>query len=328
MDEPARSDFVELTNPRSDRVRSLRKLSGRAARLKAGQFIAEGPSAVREALLAQRAVRFPGDECCSCGCSAGVVLDPDVQEVFITTVAQERHRDIVNLCDELTVRLTRVSADVMATICDTQSPQGVAALVPLLETSLDEVLTFAPRLIAVLSQVRDPGNAGTVIRAADAAGADVVILTESSVDPHNPKCVRSTTGSLFHVPVVTGLNLADVVQALREQQIQIFAADGAGTIDLDSLVDSAEAQRLHSPSADLSKIPQQLAMTAQQSEARQIRLSEPTAWIFGNEAWGLAQAERALADAVVKVPIHGKAESLNLGTAATICLYASARAQR
>jgi TrmH family RNA methyltransferase len=170
------------------------------------------------------------------------------------------------------------------------------------------VLAGRPRLVAVLAHVRDPGNAGTVLRAADAAGADAVVLTDASVDVHNPKCVRSTAGSLFHLPVVTGVPLAEAVGALRAAGLTVYAADGAGDVDLDDLLDRAQdARRAGGPATGLAG---------------------PVAWVFGNEAWGLPAADRALADAVVRVPVHGRAESLNLATAATVCLYAAARAHR
>jgi TrmH family RNA methyltransferase len=176
------------------------------------------------------------------------------------------------------------------------------------------VLAGRPKLIAVLAQVRDPGNAGTVIRAADAAGADAVVLTDASVDVHNPKAVRATAGSLFHLPVVTGIPLEAGLAAIRAAGLWLLAADGAGELDLDDLSDDAEG-------ADAG--PAGLA-----GPAGPKGLAGPVAWVFGNEAWGLPAADRSLADAAVRVPVHGRAESLNLATAATVCLYATARAQR
>ncbi|HSK09476.1 MAG TPA: RNA methyltransferase, partial [Vicinamibacterales bacterium] len=167
-------------------------------------------------------------------------------------------------------------------------------------------------LVAVLARVRDPGNAGTVIRAADAAGADAVVVTDFSVDVHNPKVVRSTAGSLFHLPVVAGESLRDVVDALRAAGLVVLAADGAGEHDLDELLDLAGANS----GAGAPRPPGTPDLAA------------PTAWVFGNEALGLQEADRDLADAVVRVPIRGRAESLNLAAAAAVCLFASARAQR
>ena len=148
-------------------------------------------------------------------------------------------------------------------------------------------------MLVLLTNVRDPGNAGTVIRGADAAGADAVLVSDASVDVLSPKVVRSTAGSLFHLPVVTGLPVAATIARLREAGVRVLAADGAGTVLL--------------PDADLAPA---------------------HAWVMGNEAWGLDEEVRAQCDEVVRVPIYGAAESLNLAMAATICVYASAAAQK
>jgi TrmH family RNA methyltransferase len=185
----------------------------------------------------------------------------------------------------------------MANLAQTVTPQGVVAVCRFLDVPLDQIVGSRPCLVTVLAQVRDPGNAGTVIRAADAAGADAVVVTDASVDLYNGKCVRASAGSLFHVPVVTGVGVAAATAALRSAGLRIMAADSGGETDLDRLAGSGG-------------------------------LAGPTAWLFGNEAWGLPGQSRALADETVRVPIHGRAESLNLATAAAVCLYASARAQR
>ncbi|NKF30928.1 RNA methyltransferase, partial [Pseudomonas sp. BGM005] len=143
---------------------------------------------------------------------------------------------------------------------------------------------------------RDPGNLGTIIRAADAAGADAVILTGKTVDPYNPKVVRATTGSLFHLPVSVGAELPDVIEKAHAAGLRILAADVKG----DDLL---------------------------QARAEGV-LAEPTGWLFGNEARGLEDDALDLADRVLRLPIFGKAESLNLATAASVCLYESAFAQR
>ncbi|WP_367616025.1 TrmH family RNA methyltransferase [Phycicoccus avicenniae] len=155
--------------------------------------------------------------------------------------------------------------------------------------SLDDVLARGPRLLVLLTHVRDPGNAGTVVRGADAAGADAVLVSAASVDVRSPKVVRSSAGSIFHLPVVTGLDVAASLDRLRSAGVRTLAADGAGTTLL--------------PHADLSG---------------------PHCWVMGNEAWGLPEETRAACDDVVRVPIHGLAESLNLAMAATVCLYTSA----
>jgi TrmH family RNA methyltransferase len=282
-----------LVNPRADRVRAVRRLAGRVGRSRTGLFVAEGPQAVREAVHAA---------------AAGAAT---VTAIYCTDPAAERYAAELEAARAARLPVVPVDDAVLAAMTETVTPQGLLAVCRLvdrpLDDVLDEVLVDVPgrraALVAVLAQVRDPGNAGTVLRAADAAGADAVVLSEGSVDVHNPKCVRSTAGSLFHLPVVQGAVLDDVVQRLRQRGVVVLAADGNGDHDLDDLQDAAH-------------------------DDREALLRRPTAWIFGNEAWGLGEQERRLADAVVRVPLHGRAESLNLATAATVCLYASARAHR
>lgn len=275
----------ELTNPRAERVRSVRALAGRSVRERHGRFVVEGPQAVRELVRYEPA---------------------RVRELYLSPEAAERHPELTDDAARAGVGVRFGSAEVL----EAMGPdgQGVVAVADMLDARLADVVAAGPRLVAVLSRVRDPGNAGTVIRSADAAGADAVVLTRASVDLHNPKTVRASAGSLFHLPAVRGGEPAAVLEPLREAGLTVLAADGTGDWDLDDLLDAAGpggGRRTGMPD-----------------------LARPTAWLFGNEAWGLPADDRALADAVVRVPIHGHAESLNLATAAAVCLYASARAQR
>lgn len=276
-------------------MRDVAKLAGRPARLKRGLFLAEGPQAVREALRLHQQRLAAG--------APGVVT-----EVFASESCLDRFPEFEDLSQGVNARLA--TDEVLAAMADTVNPQGIVAVCRFLDVALQEVLDAGPRLIAVLCQVRDPGNAGTVLRAADAAGADAVILTSSSVDIYNPKAVRSTAGSLFHLPVVLGTDIGDLVAACRARGVGILAADGYGSLNLDTLQDENARRRL----------------TGEGPESA-YALEQPTAWLFGNEAQGLSQEELALADHRVAVPVYGSAESLNLGTAATVCLYASARSQ-
>jgi len=263
-----------LTNPRSDRVKAVRALSRRSVRSRAGEFLAEGPQAVREA----------------------VAFRPDlVRDVYVTPEAAERHAAIAEAARTADLWVHEVSPEVLAAMCDTESPQGIAAVCRVLDVPLDVVLADLPpdALVCVLTNVRDPGNAGTVIRGADAAGADAVIVSDASVDVYNSKVVRSTVGSLWHLPLSVGAAVPDILAALRGRGVRLLAADGAGT----TLLHDADLSGSH-------------------------------AWVMGNEAWGLPQEVRDACDDVVRVPIHGHAESLNLAMAATICLYASAEARR
>ena len=190
-----------------------------------------------------------------------------------------------------------VAGDLMAELAQTVTPQGLLAVCHFVDVPLGRLVSARPALVVLLANVRDPGNAGTVLRTADAAGAGGVVFTAASVDPYNSKCVRSSAGSLFHLPVVTGVPLPDAVAALRAAGLRILAADGSAARGLDD----AEAGG---------------------------QLAAPTAWLLGNEAWGLPAELLALADEAIAVPIYGQAESLNLAAAAAVCLYASARAQR
>lgn len=270
----------ELISPRSPRVVAARRLVRRAFRGKERRFIAEGPQAVREA------VEHRGED--------GA---PTLVELFTTVEAAERYASIVEAARAAGVRVHHADAAVVADVSQTVTPQGLLGVCRFLDSPFETILRARPRLVAVLAHVRDPGNAGTVLRCADAAGADAVVLTDASVDLYNPKSVRASVGSLFHLPVAVGVPVEEAVAGLRGAGVRVLAADGAGDDDLDDELDAGT-------------------------------MGGPTAWIFGNEAWGLPAETRALADAVVRVPIHGRAESLNLATAAAVCLYASARAQR
>ncbi len=266
----------ELTSTRSPRVTAARRLLKRAFRDRDGRFLAEGPQACREAAAA----------------GPGVLV-----ELYVTAEAAERYLDLLDAARAAGAEVVRASGEVVGSLSGTVTPQGMVGVCTWAGSSLDDLLAVRPTLVTVLAHARDPGNVGTVIRTSDAAGVGGVVLTDASVDPLNPKSVRASAGSLFHLPVVTGPRVEDLLPALRAAGLRVLAADGAGERDLDDLLDDGS-------------------------------LVVPTAWVFGNEAWGLPDATRTLCDDVVRVPIHGRAESLNLATAAAICLYASARSQR
>ncbi|MBO0771230.1 MAG: RNA methyltransferase [Actinobacteria bacterium] len=265
----------ELTSTRSPRVKAARQLAKRALRQRSRLFLAEGPQAVAQALTVPGVVR----------------------QVFLTAPARARHPGLVAGALAQGADVQAVSGEVMAELAQTITPQGVLAVCGFVDVPLPELARAGHRLVAVLANVRDPGNAGTVLRTADAAGADGVIFAGASVDPYNSKCVRASAGSLFHLPVVAGAAVPDAVEALRAGGLAVLAADGRTGRPLPSLA------------------------------ARGV-LAGPTAWLFGNEAWGLPPDVLALADETVAVPIYGRAESLNLAVAAAVCLYASAGAHR
>ena len=272
---PAAAPQTAGTGIRSPRVKAARQLGKRAFRERGRLFLAEGPQAVREAL------RQPG------------VLT----ELFVTGQGRGRHPELATQAAGQGIAVHEVSGEVMAELAQTITPQGMLGVCRFVDVPLSALLTLSsPQLVTVLANVRDPGNAGTVLRTADAAGADGVIFAAASVDPYNSKCVRSSAGSLFHLPLIAGAQLAEAIVGLREAGLQVLAADGSASRFLDA------------PGGP--------------------DLARPTAWLFGNEAWGLPDELLALADDVVAVPIYGQAESLNLAAAAAVCLYASARQQR
>lgn len=267
---------MELAEPSRAILRDARRLVRRKERKASGTFLVEGRQAVREALA-----------------TPGVVAS-----LFVRWADAHANRDLIDQARAAGVEVYAVSEQNLATLSDTVTPQGVVAVARTIDLGLAEVLDASAGsslgLVVICAQIRDPGNAGTVIRCADAFGADAVILSDDSVDLYNPKTVRASVGSIFHLPVVTGVDLASAIEACRAAGLQVLAADGSGDADLTELADA---------------------------------LRRPTAWVMGNEAWGLPTEHLELADRAVAVPLYGGAESLNLATAAAICLYASASAQ-
>jgi TrmH family RNA methyltransferase len=263
---------VDTLTERTPRVVSAVKLLRAAERRKTGRFLAEGSNSVTEAL------------------HAGVV-----EELFFRDASAERNGVVLDLARTAGVRAHAITERAAKGLSDTVTPPGIVAVCRTVDVDLHTALGGGPQLVAVPVEVSEPGNAGTVIRVADAVGADSVVLLGDSVDPHNGKCVRASAGSLFHLPVARERSVESGLDALRRAGVTILATAADGEVDLDNADDL---------------------------------LSGPTAWLFGNEAHGLAPDVAAAADHRVRIPIHGRAESLNLASAAAICLYASARAQR
>ena len=256
-------------------MRSARRLLRRKERQATGTFLAEGRQAVREALL-----------------RPGTVL-----QLFVAADAVQRHTDLLDLATEAGVPSARLPAGQLAGLSDTVTPQGVVAVCGAVDVPAAEVWARRPRLVVVCDQVRDPGNLGTVIRCADAFGADAVLISGDAVDVYNPKAVRASTGSVFHLPLVVDVDLGAAAADARTAGLQVLGADGTAARDVEQLRRTGE-------------------------------LARPTAWVMGNEAWGLPAERAALLDATVALPLYGRAESLNLSTAAAVLLYASATAQR
>ena len=248
------------------RVKEARKLSRRSVRAERRLFLAEGWKALAEA-----------------GAVPGCLV-----EVFATADAAAEHRELLEALD---VPVHEVDDRAAQALSGAVTPQGLVAVCRFLDVPLPSALASASGTVVICADVRDPGNAGTMIRTADAVGAHAVVLAGSSVDPYNDKTVRATVGSLFHLPLVAGVEPLEAIRAAQAAGYRVLAADGSGEVDLFGAGDLLDA---------------------------------PVAWLFGNEAWGLPSELAAAADAVVSIPIFGRAESLNLSTAAAVCLYASA----
>jgi len=254
-----------ITSVRNPKVAAAVRLKKRAFRERDRRFLAEGAQAVAEALG----------------------RDGGVDALFHT----DPGHPLVDRAGRLGAGPIHVSPDVMHRLTSTVTPQGLVAVVPFVDVALDAL--DPPRCIALLHEVRDPGNAGTILRSADAAGADAVVFAGSSVDAYNPKTVRASAGSLFHVPLVRGVDTAEAIEHLRSRGCRVHAMATDGERDL-----------------------------------YHVDLTQPSVFLFGNEARGLPPDTASLADDTVRVPIPGRAESLNLAAAATVCLFEWARQRR
>ena len=257
-----------ITSLKNPRVADAMKLRKRGLREDRRLFLVEGPQAVGEAL----------------GSPTGLEM--------LFHAPDDRFHPHVGVARERGLEVIEVSEDVVRALTSTVTPQGLVGVAPFLDVPMQDVPSEA-ELAVILYSVRDPGNAGTVLRSADAAGADAAVFSADSVDVYNPKTVRSSAGSLFHLPIVRDADPTEAVDAMRARELSVYAASADGDRDLYSL-----------------------------------DLQRPSAFVFGNEAWGLPKEMRGLADATVRIPIADRAESLNLAAAATLFLFEAVRQRR
>ncbi|MBT1174911.1 RNA methyltransferase [Bifidobacterium sp. LC6] len=274
-----------LDNPKSDRVRRIADLARAKGRERSGRFLIEGPQAVREA----------------------VTWRPDVvQDLYVEVSQALEHpriisstlQTIVDTSQDATIYVHQCTGDVIRHI--SKDAQGILAVgnARAMHADSEDLELSAKPQIAAFWQVRDPGNAGTVIRAADAAGCDAVVLVDDCVDPLNPKVIRSTVGSLFHIPVLR-MGTEAFFNWAKDHNMDVWAADVYGT----------EQRKPES-------LPQVLANHALVAESKAV--------LFGNEARGLEREILEQCDRIVSIPLYGKAESLNLGTSAAVMLMSLA----
>lgn len=278
MTHPERPDRTPITSPRSDRVRTIAGLAGRSARRRSGIFRVEGPQAVRS-LLAERADL--------------------ARELFLTERGAVEHPELAELAAAAGIPRSVVADEILAAMVPAEeggmvTPQGALALAAIpglgIEPALAGLPAHGPWTVVVLEEVRDPGNVGTLVRTADAAGADLVVLTVGCADPWAPKAARASAGSIFHLPVATGVDGDRTAALLREHGVAVLATSGGAEAEL---FDAALPTRL--------------------------------AWWFGNEARGLSAERIADSDLAVRIPLAGRAESLNVQAAATVCLFETLR---
>jgi RNA methyltransferase, TrmH family len=270
----SRLEAVDLPAASQGMLRAARRLLRRKERTSARRFLAEGRQATSEALRRQ-----------------GTVI-----ELIVADDTIDRHRDLLTAASDAKISIAVAPARAVAELSGTVTPQGLVVVCQMVDMPTDEALASTPRLVVLCDQVRDPGNLGTVIRCADGFGADAVLVSRDSVDVYNPKTVRATVGSLFHLPLAVEVGLSEAVGRGRDLGLQVFGTDAAAPCTINDLARSGE-------------------------------LARPTLWVMGNEAWGLRPEHAALLDRLVALPIYGRAESLNLSTAAAVFLYASATAQ-
>lgn len=263
-----------------NQVLRAQKLHRREQRQRYGQMLVEGPQGVREILT----------------------YAPDlVRDLYATDAAFERYPEIRSLAiktgawthflEERDFRDLSLDAQGLVIVADV--PEAISA---------SDALKGQDLVVATVATA-DPGNLGTIIRTSDAGGAGAVLVGKDSVDVYSPKVVRSTAGSLFHIPVVTGLSFEAIVAEGRAAGFQVLAADSSGEWDLRALMASAAAHKLMGEKVDGPD------------------LTRPVLWVMGNEAHGFDGQALSLVDATVALPMFGKAESLNLSIAAALCTY-------
>lgn len=248
----------QLSSTRNPRVRAAASLSRRRERRRTGRHLVEGPRAVAEALAWAHVV-----------------------EVFTTPTLRPA-------TVPAGVPVHEVPEHVVAAIADARTPQGIVAVVETPWASPEQLRDA--ELVVVVDRLADPGNVGTVIRTADAAGADAVVVTAGSADPHGPKAIRAAVGSTYHLPVVRDVPFVEVAPVLRAAGHQLLGLDAAGTRHVHQLAPS----------------------------------DAPLTLVLGNEAHGLQ--EPAALDGSLRVPMASRAESLNAAAAAAVALFAASRA--
>jgi TrmH family RNA methyltransferase len=263
-------NISSLNSPHIERVKALLGPRGKKTREAESAFVVEGIQSVREALMPK--------------IKEGLLL----KKLYLTEIGLSKLTSEISEQVLSRYELVIVSEQVMRAMADSESPQGILALCSTKSLELKDLWQISPRKVAYFWQIQDPGNAGTVIRTADACGFDAVVFSEESVDIFNPKTVRATVGSLWHIPVVANINITDFISDSMAHDLKIYALDAKGnSIFDDSFIDQTS--------------------------------TGASAWIFGNEARGLPELPEDIN--TVSIPMKGFAESLNVASAAAIVMH-------
>jgi TrmH family RNA methyltransferase len=262
--------ITSLQSPHVEAVKALLGSRGVKERRDRGRYVIEGIQNIKAALASQ---------------------ETEIESIFYTQDGLERLGSFSHS------NLLEVSPQVMKAMTDTVSPQGVIAVTKLKRRSLSELKEVSNGRFAYFWQIQDPGNAGTIIRTADAFGFDAVIFSDSSVDVYSPKVIRSTAGSFWQIKVLDEVSIEELKEFAGHSSSQLFATMADGEIPLGTA-------------------------------ARQVS-GRSSIWVFGNEARGLpSEVQSALGAERVSIPMAGKTESLNLATAASVVMYAVANAEK
>lgn len=259
----------KITSTTNQRIKDAVQVRDNRARYKHTAFLIEGPHLVDMALI----------------------TGAEIREIFVTEefLGNQEHQSLLSQLAKTAGDMFEITGQVLRKITDTETPQGIVALVSYSPLKIEDLSLGEKTLLIVIDGIQDPGNLGTIIRTADAAGADAVVLLPGTCDAFMPKAIRATAGSIFNVPIVYA-EQAGLLQVLRRGKVALaVTASDAGKSIFES------------------------------------DLSGPVAIVFGNEARGVSSLLKKSADLSLGIPIFGKAESLNVATSAAVCLYEAVR---
>ncbi|MGE5614195.1 MAG: TrmH family RNA methyltransferase [Bacillota bacterium] len=264
--------MIRLTGSSNPVIKEVRSLKNRSAREKKGIFFIEGSRFVAEALK-----------------ESADILYIIMSDTFLAGHGKEELADMI---EKSSIRCYEVPESLFGSISDTQTPQGILAVLRLQKKALDEAV-LGNGMLVVMDMVKDPGNMGTIIRTADAAGCAGVIVTDGCVDVFNPKVLRSTMGSIFHIPVYHCGNVEEALMKVKESGFLVCASHLEGTVDIFD-----------------------------------VDLTGNVALVVGSEAEGISGTAARNADLLVRIPMLGRAESLNVSVAAGIMMFEAVRRKR